>query len=125
MNVCGRAGMPASRLACPPKGAGMPGPHGVPPGLPAAGMLVCPESPAWLALKGQRREAVAVAEKLWGPDGASQLGSGAAVGARRRGVPEPHNSTPVATGSHARRAVRCHVQGSLSRIGEKEREFRD
>lgn len=42
-----------------------------------AGMLVCPESPAWLVLKGHRREAGAVAEKLWGADGSSQLGAGA------------------------------------------------
>lgn len=48
--------------------------------LPCAGMLVCPESPAWLVLKGHRREAGAVVEKLWGPDGTSQLGAGAANG---------------------------------------------
>jgi hypothetical protein len=41
-----------------------------------AGMLVSPESPAWLVLKGQRREATSVAEKLWGADALVQLGSG-------------------------------------------------
>ena len=43
-------------------------------------MLFCPESPAWLALKGQRKEALAVAEKLWGADALSQLGAGAQRG---------------------------------------------
>ncbi|KAL4437118.1 hypothetical protein ABPG75_004257 [Micractinium tetrahymenae] len=46
-----------------------------PAALLGLGMLVCPESPTWLVLKGHRREAGAVAEKLWGADGASQLGS--------------------------------------------------
>ena len=39
-------------------------------------MLVCPESPAWLVLKGLRQEATAVAEKLWGAEALIQLGSG-------------------------------------------------
>jgi len=47
---------------------------------PPAGILFCPESPAWLVLKGLRREASSVAEQLWGPDGAVQLGAGAAGG---------------------------------------------
>ena len=47
-----------------------------------AGMLFCPESPAWLALKGQRKEALAVAEKLWGADAVNQLGTGAQRGQR-------------------------------------------
>ena len=47
-----------------------------PPLLPA-GFLFCPESPAWLELQEQRREAAAVAEQLWGPEGSAQLGGGA------------------------------------------------
>ena len=40
-------------------------------------MLACPESPTWLALKGRRREAAEVGEKLWGADAAAaQLGAG-------------------------------------------------
>ncbi|EFN58991.1 hypothetical protein CHLNCDRAFT_55965 [Chlorella variabilis] len=46
-----------------------------PAALLALGMLVCPESPAWLVLKGLRREATAVAEKLWGAEALIQLGS--------------------------------------------------
>jgi hypothetical protein len=41
-----------------------------------AGMLAAPESPTYLANKGRRDEAVAVATKLWGRSGASQLGAG-------------------------------------------------
>lgn len=40
-------------------------------------MLGCPESPAYLASKGKREEAVKVATKLWGAGGAAQLGAGA------------------------------------------------
>ncbi|KAI7836406.1 hypothetical protein COHA_009737 [Chlorella ohadii] len=48
--------------------------------LPAAllglGMLVCPESPTWLQLKGRRREAADIGEKLWGEEAAAaQLGA--------------------------------------------------
>lgn len=39
-------------------------------------MLGAPESPTYLANKGKRDEAVAVATKLWGRSGASQLGAG-------------------------------------------------
>jgi hypothetical protein len=39
-------------------------------------MLAAPESPTYLANKGKRDEAVAVATKLWGRSGASQLGAG-------------------------------------------------
>lgn len=42
------------------------------------GMLGAPESPTYLANKGKRDEAVAVATKLWGRSGASQLGAGGA-----------------------------------------------
>lgn len=42
-----------------------------------AGMLGSPESPGYLAAKGKRDEAVAVATKLWGAGGASQLGESA------------------------------------------------
>ncbi|KAF6256041.1 general substrate transporter [Scenedesmus sp. NREL 46B-D3] len=42
------------------------------------GMLAAPESPTYLANKGRRDEAVAVATKLWGRSGASQLGAGGA-----------------------------------------------
>lgn len=38
------------------------------------GMLFCPESPSWLALRGEQHAAEAVATKLWGPNGTSQLG---------------------------------------------------
>jgi hypothetical protein len=44
-----------------------------------AGMLAAPESPTYLANKGKRDEAVAVATKLWGRSGASQLGAGGGV----------------------------------------------
>lgn len=47
----------------------------IPAALLGVGMLVSPESPAWLVLKGQRREATSVAEKLWGADALVQLGS--------------------------------------------------
>lgn len=48
----------------------------IPPVILALGMLtVCPESPTWLALTGQRAAAESTAAKLWGPDGADQLGS--------------------------------------------------
>ena len=40
-------------------------------------MLVCPESPTWLLLKGRRREAETVAQQLWGEDALAQLGAGA------------------------------------------------
>lgn len=41
-------------------------------------MLICPESPTWLVLKGRRREATEVAQKLWGEEAAAtQLGAGA------------------------------------------------
>lgn len=41
-------------------------------------MLVCPESPTWLQLKGRRREADEIGEKLWGEEAAAaQLGAGA------------------------------------------------
>ena len=40
-------------------------------------MLSCPESPVWLVLSGQRREAEETAARLWGPEGALQLGGGA------------------------------------------------
>ena len=46
--------------------------------LPAAilgcGMLFCPESPSWLSMKGESHAAEAVAMKLWGEQGLSQLG---------------------------------------------------
>lgn len=41
------------------------------------GMLGSPESPGYLAAKGKRDEAVAVATKLWGAGGAAQLGESA------------------------------------------------
>jgi hypothetical protein len=41
------------------------------------GMLGSPESPGYLAAKGKREEAVAVATKLWGPKGAAQLAESA------------------------------------------------
>ncbi|PSC75514.1 Plastidic glucose transporter 4 [Micractinium conductrix] len=47
-----------------------------PAALLGLGFLFCPESPAWLELQGQRREAAAVAEQLWGPEGSAQLGGG-------------------------------------------------
>lgn len=47
----------------------------VPAGLLALGMLVCPESPVWLQLKGRHREAEDMAVQLWGADGPAQLGS--------------------------------------------------
>ncbi|KAI8468900.1 MAG: general substrate transporter [Monoraphidium minutum] len=46
------------------------------------GMLGCPESPVYLAGKGKRAEAEAVALKLWGPAGAGQLGAADAKGAQ-------------------------------------------
>jgi hypothetical protein len=42
-------------------------------------MLGSPESPGYLASKGKRDEAVAVATKLWGPRGPSQLAESAGV----------------------------------------------
>ncbi len=39
-----------------------------------AGMLGQPESPRWLIQKDRTSEAEDSARKLWGPDGASQLG---------------------------------------------------
>jgi hypothetical protein len=44
---------------------------------PCAGMLGSPESPGYLAAKGKRDEAVAVATKLWGAKGVAQLGESA------------------------------------------------
>lgn len=41
------------------------------------GMLGSPESPGYLASKGKREDAVAVATKLWGAKGVSQLGESA------------------------------------------------
>lgn len=56
----------------------------VPAVLLALGMLsVCPESPTWLALTGQRTLAETTAVKLWGPDGVSQLGSDKSDGGAR------------------------------------------
>ena len=40
-------------------------------------MLGSPESPGYLAAKGKRDEAVAVATKLWGAKGVAQLGESA------------------------------------------------
>ncbi len=40
-------------------------------------MLGSPESPGYLAAKGKREEAVAVATKLWGVNGVAQLGQSA------------------------------------------------
>ena len=73
-------------------------------------MLICPESPAWLVLKLRRREAEAVAEKLWGADGLAQLGAGAhragavllpaATASSRgslQGVPRLHPTAPSCT----------------------------
>jgi hypothetical protein len=40
-------------------------------------MLGSPESPGYLASKGKRDDAVAVATKLWGAKGVSQLGESA------------------------------------------------
>ena len=42
-----------------------------------AGMLGSPESPGYLAAKGKRDQAVAVATKLWGAKGVAQLGESA------------------------------------------------
>jgi hypothetical protein len=51
-----------------------------PPPHPFTGMLGSPESPGYLAAKGKREEAVAVATKLWGPKGAAQLAESAGEG---------------------------------------------
>lgn len=45
--------------------------------LTTTGMLGSPESPGYLASKGKRDDAVAVATKLWGAKGVSQLGESA------------------------------------------------
>jgi sugar porter (SP) family MFS transporter len=51
----------------------------VPAALLAAGAAtLCPESPAWLALRGDRAGAEAAAAALWGAAGAAQLGGAAA-----------------------------------------------
>lgn len=47
-----------------------------PPSM-CAGMLGSPESPGYLAAKGKRDQAVAVATKLWGAKGVAQLGESA------------------------------------------------
>jgi sugar porter (SP) family MFS transporter len=46
----------------------------VPAILMGGGMFFCPESPSWLSLKGESHAAEAVAMKLWGEEGLSQLG---------------------------------------------------
>jgi sugar porter (SP) family MFS transporter len=46
----------------------------LPATLLAVGMAFCPESPSWLSLQGESHAAEAVATKLWGEGGASQLG---------------------------------------------------
>lgn len=46
----------------------------LPAALLAVGMAFCPESPSWLSLQGESHAAEAVATKLWGENGTSQLG---------------------------------------------------
>ncbi len=55
-----------------------------------AGMLGQPESPRWLVQKNRTSEAEQSARKLWGSDGASQLGdskSGGALPAYAQSIP--------------------------------------
>lgn len=47
----------------------------IPASILAVGMIFCPETPSWLSMKGERRAAEAVATKIWGVDGISQLSS--------------------------------------------------
>eukprot|EP00877_Chromochloris_zofingiensis_P006596 jgi/Chrzof1/218/Cz01g07160.t1 len=49
------------------------------------GMLVSPETPAFLASKGRRSEAEIAARKLWGPGGGAQLGSSAGTAGAKEG----------------------------------------
>ena len=63
-------------------------------------MLACPESPTWLGLKGRRREATEVAEKLWGEGGG---GGAAGHGYEQEGglSPCPCNAVWCWSGPHA------------------------
>lgn len=45
-----------------------------------AGMLTQPESPRWQVQKERISEAEETARRLWGPDGASQLGDTSSAG---------------------------------------------
>jgi hypothetical protein len=56
-------------------------------------MLGSPESPGYLAAKGKRDEAVAVATKLWGPRGATQLGDSAGKEGGARDTLQLHSTT--------------------------------
>lgn len=47
----------------------------VPAAMLGVGMLLCPESPVWLSLSGQRSAAENAAVRLWGRDGLAQLGT--------------------------------------------------
>ena len=38
-------------------------------------MLISPESPRWLLSNGNREEAIAAANKLWGPNATQELGA--------------------------------------------------
>jgi hypothetical protein len=63
-----------------------------------AGILGCPESPAWLARQGRSTEAAEVAEKLWGPAGGSgggPRGSPLCLSRAAR-LPGPERTRPLA-----------------------------
>jgi len=60
-----------------------------------AGMLGQPESPRWLVQKNRTSEAEQSARKLWGSDGASQLGDSKSGGALPAACLCPIHSFPA------------------------------
>lgn len=65
-------------------------------------MLGSPESPGYLASKGKRDEAVAVATKLWGPKGVAQLGESA-------GASNSSRSSSVTSSGTGNKRLLCHA----------------